>query len=66
LEIIITASSDEGDIVLDPFFGTGTTGVVAERMNRKWIGIEINETYIKIAKKRIEEERRKNVQSTFI
>ncbi len=66
LEIIITASSDKGDIILDPFFGTGTTGVVAERMNRKWIGIEINETYIEIAKKRIEEERRKNVQNTFI
>jgi len=53
LEIIIIASSDEGDIVLDPFFGTGTTGVVAKRLNRKWIGIEINEKYIKVAKMRI-------------
>ena len=56
LEIIITASSDEGDIVLDPFFGTGTTGVVAQRLNRKWIGIEINEKYIKAAEKRIHHE----------
>lgn len=53
LEIIIIASSNEGDIVLDPFFGTGTTGVVAERLNRKWIGIEINEKFIKVAKNRI-------------
>jgi len=55
IEIIIIASSDEGDIVLDPFFGTGTTGVVAERLNRKWIGIEIEPKYAKRAKERIKE-----------
>ena len=38
----ILAGSNEGDIVLDPFFGSGTTAVVAERLNRKWIGIELN------------------------
>jgi len=53
LEIIITASSNVGDIVLDPFFGTGTTGVVAERLGRKWIGIETSEKYVEVAKKRI-------------
>jgi len=53
IEIIIIASSDIGDIVLDPFFGTGTTGVVAQKLGRKWIGIEINERYIKVAEKRI-------------
>lgn len=53
LEIIITASSDIGDIVLDPFFGTGTTGVVAQKLNRKWIGIEINEKYIQNSKTKI-------------
>ena len=53
LEIIIVASSDAGDIVLDPFFGTGTTGVVAKRLKRNWIGIEMNEKYIEIAGKRI-------------
>lgn len=56
LEIIISASSNVGDIVMDPFFGTGTTGVVAKRLNRKWIGIESNEEYIDIAQKRIMEE----------
>lgn len=53
LELIILASSKENDIILDPFFGTGTTGVVANKLNRKWIGIEINPHYIELAKKRI-------------
>ena len=55
LEIIIEASSDIGDLVLDPFFGTGTTGSVAQKLKRKWIGIEENKEYTKIAKKRIKE-----------
>jgi len=53
LELIIKASSNEGDIVLDPFFGTGTTGKVAQKLNRNWIGIENNATYIKIAQQRL-------------
>jgi len=55
LEIIIEASSDEGDTILDPFFGTGTTGVVAKKLKRKWIGIEINPVYVDAARKRIGE-----------
>jgi site-specific DNA-methyltransferase (adenine-specific) len=46
LERIIAASTDEGDVVLDPFAGCGTSIVAAERMNRKWIGIDI--TYLAI------------------
>lgn len=46
LERIILASSNEGDIVLDPFCGCGTTIAVAERLNRKWIGIDV--TYVSI------------------
>jgi site-specific DNA-methyltransferase (adenine-specific) len=42
-----------GGIVLDPFFGTGTTGLVALKQNRKFIGIELNPGYIKIAEKRL-------------
>jgi len=53
LEIIITASSDSGDIVLDPFLGSGTTAVVAKKLGRKWIGIEIDKDYINMAMKRI-------------
>ena len=43
--------------VLDPFFGSGTTAIACERLNRKWIGIEIEERYCQIAAKRIERER---------
>jgi len=43
-----------GGIVLDPFFGAGTTGLVALKQNKKFIGIELNESYISIAKKRLE------------
>ena len=51
-ELCIKAGSKEGDVVLDPFFGSGTTGWVAQRLGRKWIGIELNPEYIKIAEKR--------------
>lgn len=53
LHRIIVASSREGDVVLDPFFGTGTTGAVAKRLRRRFIGIERDETYVKVAKERI-------------
>lgn len=55
MEYLIEASTRQGDTVLDPFMGSGTTGVAALRMNRNFIGIEIDETYFKIAKKRIGE-----------
>ena len=51
-ELCIKAGSSKGDIVLDPFFGSGTTGYVAQKLGRRWIGIELNEDYIKIANKR--------------
>jgi len=51
---VITSSSNPGDIVLDPFFGSGTTGAVAKKLHRHWIGIEKDENYIKIAKERID------------
>jgi DNA modification methylase len=50
--LCIKAGSKEGDVVLDPFFGSGTTGWVAQRLGRRWIGIELNAEYIKIAEKR--------------
>ena len=53
---IILASSHQKDIVLDPFVGSGTTCVVANFLNRKWIGIDINPEYIEMSKKRIEKE----------
>lgn len=51
---IITASSNPGDLVLDPFFGTGTTGAVAKKLGRNWIGIERDRKYIRVAQKRID------------
>jgi len=43
----IKAGTKEGDVVLDPFMGSGTTANVAKRLGRKWIGIELNEDYAK-------------------
>jgi modification methylase len=50
---ILLACTKPGDIVLDPFFGTGTTGAVARRLGRKWIGIERERKYVKVASERI-------------
>jgi len=56
----ILAGSKKGDTILDPFSGAGTTGVVAEKLNRKYVGIELNPQYIKMAEDRIY-----NVQPLF-
>lgn len=53
LRRIIVASSKKGDTVLDPFLGSGTTAVVAKRLGRHWIGIEVDAKYAKAAEKRI-------------
>ena len=50
---ILLACTKPGDIVLDPFFGTGTTGAVARRLGRRWIGIEKEEDYCEVALERI-------------
>jgi len=50
---ILTATSRPGDVVLDPFFGTGTTGAVARKLGRHFIGIERDETYVAAALKRL-------------
>lgn len=51
---VILSSSNPGDVVLDPFFGTGTTGAVAKRLRRHWIGLERDEEYVGVAQKRID------------
>jgi len=50
---ILLACTKPGDVVLDPFFGTGTTGAVARRLGRRWIGIEREPTYVAVASERI-------------
>ncbi len=52
-ELCIKAGSKEGDIILDPFMGAGTTALSAGRLNRKYIGFEINPNYIKLAEERL-------------
>jgi modification methylase len=51
---VLLACTNPGDVVLDPFFGTGTTGAVARRLGRAWIGIEREKRYVKVARERID------------
>lgn len=53
VEPCVLAGSPKGGVILDPFTGAGTVGVVAERLNRKFIGFELNEEYAAIARKRL-------------
>ncbi len=53
IERIILASSNENDLVFDPFLGSGTTCVVAKRLKRKYLGFEINKKYYVLADKRL-------------
>lgn len=53
---VLLATTEAGDVVLDPFFGTGTTGAVAKRLGREWIGCEREQSYIKVATARIARE----------
>lgn len=61
VEPCILAGSREGGIVLDPFFGSGTTGIVAMRYGRRFVGCELNPEYIEIANRRTN-----NVQMSFV
>ena len=51
---VIVSCSNPGDLVLDPFFGSGTTGAIAKLLHRAWIGIEREENYVKLAQERID------------
>ena len=56
LERLILMSSDEGDTILDPFMGTGTTALAAKRLGRKYIGIELDAKYVEIAENKLAQE----------
>ena len=55
IQTLLKIHSNENNLILDPFLGSGTTALACEKLNRKWIGIEISEKYCEIAKKRVEE-----------
>jgi DNA modification methylase len=65
LERILKASSNEGDVVLDPFCGCGTTVQVAQRLNRRWIGIDITHLAIGLIKKRLSDAFGPEIKSTY-
>ena len=54
VEPCVMAGSKPGDMVLDPFCGSGTTGAVAVKLSRRFVGCELNPEYIELARKRIE------------
>jgi len=56
IEPCILAGSRVGDIVLDPFFGSGTTGQVSQALGRKWIGCELNKDYEKLQNERVSQQ----------
>ncbi|MBI4722464.1 MAG: site-specific DNA-methyltransferase [Candidatus Stahlbacteria bacterium] len=66
LERIIIATSNEGEIVFDPFMGSGTTAVVAKKLNRNYLGCEIVPEYFRIATKRLDIVRPKSIQLCII
>jgi len=61
IQRVILTASNKGDLVLDPFIGSGTTAVAAEELGRNWIGIEENKKYVELAKDRISSFRDENV-----
>ena len=66
LERLILMSTDEGDIVFDPFVGTGTTAVAAKRLGRKYVGIDIDPQYIKITQKNLQQARESEVNGCYV
>ncbi|MCL2678751.1 MAG: restriction endonuclease [Dehalococcoidia bacterium] len=66
MERIIQASSNEGDVVLDPFCGCGTAVAAAQKLNRKWLGIDVTWLAIDLIEKRLENAFGKAIKSTYI
>jgi modification methylase len=66
LHRVLIGSTNRGDVVLDPFFGTGTTGAVAKMLGRNFIGIEREDSYREIAQKRIDSVRKLDNESLMV
>ena len=65
MEWLVKIHSNEGDTILDPFMGSGTTGVACVNTKRNFIGIEMDDGYFKIAKDRIENAQKKRKMDLF-
>ena len=65
IEHLILSSSKQNNLILDSFLGSGTTAVASEKLNRRWIGIEINPRYCEVAKKRILELKNNSTLEVF-
>ncbi len=66
LHRVLVGSTNPGDVILDPFFGTGTTGAVAKKLGRDFIGIEREEAYRKVAQKRLSKVRKFDRESLTV
>ncbi len=66
IERIIKASSNQGEFIFDPFVGSGTVPVVCERLERFYVGCEINPQYVEIANKRLEQARETNALKEYL
>jgi site-specific DNA-methyltransferase (adenine-specific) len=66
LERLILMATDENDIVLDPFIGTGTTAVAAKRLGRHYIGIDIDKDYVELAKRKVAQAKPTMINGCFI
>ncbi|MDI6787825.1 MAG: DNA methyltransferase [Planctomycetota bacterium] len=66
LERLLLMSTDEGDIVLDPFIGTGTTAIAAKKLGRKFIGIDIDHKYVEITKRKVAETTETKLGNSYV
>lgn len=66
LERLILMTTDEDDVVLDPFIGTGTTAIAAKRLGRKYIGIDVDATYTQITEKKLAETTHTKINGCFV
>ncbi|MBI4231627.1 DNA adenine methylase, partial [Candidatus Peregrinibacteria bacterium] len=66
LERLLLMSSDEGDIVFDPFIGTGTSAIAAKKLGRRYIGIDIGSEYVEIARKNLERVDQSKINDCYV
>lgn len=66
LERLILMVTDDGDLVFDPFVGTGTTAVAAKKLGRKYVGIDLDKEYVRIAEKNIKEATETKINDRYV